>query len=58
MLSETYADTYTNTHASAHASALSDRMEAVRTQVPLVHCITNYVTVHDVRQRASWPCGG
>lgn len=53
MLSDTFADT----HASAHASALSDRMEAVRTQVPLVHCITNYVTVHDVAN-VLIACGG
>lgn len=36
---------------------LSQRLEAVRSQVPLVHCITNYVTVHDVAN-VLIACGG
>lgn len=32
-------------------------LEAVRTNVPLVHCITNYVTVHDVAN-VLIACGG
>ena len=31
--------------------------ESVRSQVPLVHCITNYVTVNDVAN-ALLACGG
>lgn len=34
-----------------------DRLEAVRATVPLVHCITNYVTVHDVANVVI-ACGG
>lgn len=34
-----------------------DRLEAVRIATPLVHCITNYVTVHDVAN-AVIACGG
>ncbi len=34
-----------------------DKLEAVRATVPLVHCITNYVTVHDVANVVI-ACGG
>ena len=34
-----------------------ERLEAVRAAVPLVHCITNYVTVHDVANVVI-ACGG
>lgn len=34
-----------------------DRLDAVRATVPLVHCITNYVTVHDVAN-VLIACGG
>lgn len=34
-----------------------ERLDAVRARTPLVHCITNYVTVHDVAN-ALIACGG
>lgn len=36
---------------------LHDNLDAVRSQTPLVHCITNYVTVHDVAN-VIIACGG
>ena len=36
---------------------LAERFEAVRKSVPLVHNITNYVTVHDVAN-VIIACGG
>ena len=36
---------------------LHDNLDAVRSQTPLVHCITNYVTVHDVAN-VLIACGG
>ena len=39
------------------AAEFGARLESVRSTVPLVHCITNYVTVHDVAN-VLIACGG